>query len=115
MRRVNYAVSRAIGKAAGLYARALGGRTQWIDGIRVCTDVPSWAYPRGGVCWGDSVVTGSDPRLITHERIRHEKVHRDQWRRYGLAFPALYFAAGTNPLTNKYEREAGLGDGGYTA
>lgn len=113
MKRVNYAVSRGIGAAARLYGEILGGTSGWIDGIRVCRGVPSWAYPRGGVCWGDTVLTGSDPRLITHDRLRHEKVHRDQWRRYGIVFPILYFAAGNDPLKNKYERRAGLGDGGY--
>jgi hypothetical protein len=45
--------------------------------------------------------------------LRHEAVHRAQWRRYGLAFVPLYVAAGPVAQTNRFEREAGLRDGGY--
>ena len=44
---------------------------------------------------------------------RHELVHVEQWRHYGLAMPLLYALAGHNPLRNRFEIEAGLEDGGY--
>jgi hypothetical protein len=49
----------------------------------------------------------SDPVL------EHEAVHREQWRRYGLAMPLLYLAAGSEARTNRFEVEAGLEKGGY--
>ena len=40
-------------------------------------------------------------------------MHRQQWRRYGLAFIPLYYAAGIEATTNRFEVEAGLEQGGY--
>ena len=37
----------------------------------------------------------------------------DQWERHGLTFIFRYVAAGRNPLTHKFEQEAGLKRGGY--
>jgi hypothetical protein len=45
--------------------------------------------------------------------LEHEAVHREQWRRYGLAMPLLYLAAGSEARTNRFEVEAGLEKGGY--
>ncbi|MEU4235522.1 hypothetical protein AB0F17_65625 [Nonomuraea sp. NPDC026600] len=50
---------------------------------------------------------------------KHEKIHRDQWyyyvnqTGYWFAFPILYAAAGSNACKNRFEIEAGLGDGRY--
>ncbi|HEX6955358.1 MAG TPA: hypothetical protein VF156_10815, partial [Agromyces sp.] len=40
-------------------------------------------------------------------------IHRAQWRKYGMLFPILYWMSGRNPLTNRFEIEAGLEAGGY--
>jgi len=45
--------------------------------------------------------------------LRHERVHREQWKRYGLALPLLYWLSGRDPQRNRFEIEAGLKDGGY--
>ena len=45
--------------------------------------------------------------------LEHEAVHKAQWKKYGLAFIALYIAAGSPALTNRFEVEAGLEKGGY--
>ncbi|MEG8036152.1 hypothetical protein QP157_12770 [Sphingomonas sp. LR61] len=45
--------------------------------------------------------------------LRHERVHVEQWRRYGMLMPVLYAVAGRDPLRNRFEVEAGLEDGGY--
>lgn len=80
------------------------------DGLIVFTGMPNWTYGRGGSCVGGCYLTGSNDgeRVIVHER-----VHREQWRRYGMLFPLLYFIAGRDPLRNRFEIEAGLEDGGY--
>ena len=36
-----------------------------------------------------------------------------QWYRYGALFPLLYAVAGRDALSNRFEIEAGLEDGGY--
>lgn len=85
-------------------------RVQTTRGLRIYTGLPHWAYPRGGVCVGNVFLTGPMPSSAL---IDHELVHSRQWNRYGLAFPLLYAAAGANPLTNRFEIEAGLESGGY--
>jgi hypothetical protein len=65
---------------------------------------------RGGTTSGDTYLTNNQ---TSSDRIRHEKKHRKQWRRYGGYFPALYFLSGVNPCHNHWERQAGLCDGGY--
>lgn len=81
-----------------------------IAGLRVYSGLPKWAYPRGGVCVGNVFLTGAEPSKVL---VAHELVHARQWKRYGLVFPLLYAAAGANPLTNRFEVEAGLKSGGY--
>lgn len=101
------------------YATAVGfvwgsllstGRVRRIDGLWVFRGMPKWSFGRGGSCVGACYLTRNNvgPRVI-----RHEQVHREQWRRYGMALPILYLLAGRNPLRNRFEIEAGLEDGGY--
>lgn len=45
--------------------------------------------------------------------LQHEHVHAQQWKKYGLCFIPLYIAAGSNPLGNRFEVEAGLARGHY--
>jgi hypothetical protein len=76
----------------------------------VAAHLPRWAFGRGGTTIG-SVFLSRGARSA--RVLGHEAVHREQWRRYGLAFPLLYLAAGRDPCRNRFEREAGLEDGGY--
>lgn len=81
------------------------------DGLWVFRGLPAWAFPRGGVCVGACYLTGDLP--VTDSVLRHEAVHKAQWRRYGFLMPVLYALAGRNPLRNRFEIEAGLADGRY--
>lgn len=80
-------------------------------GLFVAPHLPRWAFGRGGTTIGAVYLTKTN---LSPTVLQHEKVHRDQWRRYGLAFLPLYFEAGQNALTNRFEIEAGLELGGYT-
>lgn len=87
------------------------GRIERRGGLWIFRGMPNVTYGRGGVCVGACFLTGDgaiDDRLLAHEG-----VHRRQWRRYGLLMPVLYLLAGRNPLTNRFEIEAGLADGRY--
>lgn len=86
------------------------GRVEVDEGLIVFRGMPSWAFGRGGTCVGSAYLTRESvsPRILKHER-----VHVRQWKRYGFLFPALYWAAGLDPLRNRFEIEAGLEDGGY--
>lgn len=101
------------------YATAVGfvwgsiwstGRVRRTDGLWVFTGMPKWTFGRGGSCVGACYLTAHNagPRVL-----RHEAVHRAQWRHYGLALPILYLLAGRDPLRNRFEIAAGLEDGGY--
>jgi hypothetical protein len=106
--RPGYWLASAVGLAWG--AALSVGRLEQRGGVVVARGMPRWAFGRGGTTIGAVYLTAtndSDPVL------RHEAVHRDQWKKYGLAFIPLYFAAGQNAATNRFEREAGLRDGGY--
>jgi hypothetical protein len=81
------------------------------DGLWVFRGLPTWAFPRGGVCVGGCYLTGDLP--VTDAVLRHEALHKAQWRRYGFLMPVLYARAGRNPLRNRFEIEAGLADGNY--
>ena len=81
------------------------------EGLWVFRGLPGWAFARGGVCVGGCYLTGdTDPSAAV---LRHEAVHKEQWLRYGFLMPFLYLAAGSDPLRNRFEIEAGLEDGGY--
>jgi len=100
----------ATGAALG-WALALGrGRLRREDGLIVADRLPRWAFGRGGTTIGGVFLTSRD---VGPEVLAHEAVHREQWRRFGLAFVPLYLAAGRDPLTNRFEIEAGLVRGGY--
>lgn len=86
------------------------GRVQKEGDLLIFSGLPRWAFRRGGVCVGRAYLTDTN---ISPRVLRHELVHVQQWRRYGALFPLLYALAGINPLTNRFEIEAGLADGGY--
>jgi len=87
------------------------GRVERRGGLLVFRGLPNWAFARGGVCVGDCFLTGD--REPSAAILRHEAVHKRQWRRYGFLMPLLYLFAGRDPLRNRFEIEAGLVDGGY--
>lgn len=86
------------------------GRVRRVDGLWVFTGMPKWTFKRGGSCVGACYLTDRNAGAAV---LRHEAVHREQWRRYGMALPILYLLAGRDPLKNRFEIEAGLEDGGY--
>lgn len=87
------------------------GRIERRNGLWVFRGLPSWAFPRGGVCVGDCFLTGD--AAPSDAVLGHEAVHARQWRHYGFLMPLLYFFAGRDPLRNRFEIEAGLEDGNY--
>ncbi|GAB3276803.1 Fe-S oxidoreductase [Microbacterium sp. Root53] len=106
---VGYAWGTAIGWVWGTLWST--GPVERREGLWVFRGLPKWAFPRGGVCVGGCFLTGDGP--VTAELLRHEAVHRDQWRRYGFLMPLLYLLAGRDPLRNRFEIAAGLRAGGY--
>lgn len=105
--------SERAGAVAAWYARRLRAHIEDIDGLRVCSGLPWWAYPRGGITIGDTYLTGSSELARAAARIRHELVHRKQWREHGYRMAVLYLRAGRDPHRNRFEIDAGLSDGGY--
>jgi len=87
------------------------GAVERRHGLWVFRGLPSWAFPRGGVCVGGCFLTGD--AAPSEAVLRHEAVHRTQWRRYGFLMPFLYLLAGRDPLRNRFEIAAGLRAGGY--
>jgi hypothetical protein len=86
------------------------GRVRRDGDLIILTGLPRWAFKRGGVTVGRVYLTRDNdgPSVI-----EHEKVHVEQWRKYGMWMPVLYGLAGSNPFTNRFEIEAGLEKGGY--
>ncbi len=105
---LGFACATAFGFAWGLIWST--GRVRRHEGLWVFTGLPKWAFGRGGVCVGSCYLTDRNTRPSV---LRHELVHREQWRHYGFAMPFLYLLAGRDPLRNRFEIEAGLRDGGY--
>ena len=107
--RAGWLVATAVGLAIGLPLST--GRVRVVDGLVVCSGLPRWVFRRGGTCVGSVYLT----RDNDGDRVlRHERVHVEQWRPYGMAMPVLYWIAERDPLRNRFEVEAGLEDGGYT-
>jgi len=86
------------------------GRVRREGGVWVARRCPRWAFGRGGTTIGAVYLTHDSTSASV---LAHEAVHRAQWKRYGLAFIPLYFAAGLDPFGNRFEVEAGLESGGY--
>ncbi len=107
--RIGYWYGCAVGWAWGTLWST--GRIERREGLWIFRGLPSWAFPRGGVCVGGCFLTG-DGR-VGAALLRHEAVHKRQWQRYGFLMPVLYALAGRNPLRNRFEIEAGLEDGNY--
>lgn len=107
--RLGYLYGTAVGAVWGSLWST--GRIERRRGLWVFRGLPGWAFARGGVCVGACYLTGDAP--VTDRVLRHEAVHRAQWRRYGMLMPLLYAIAGRDPLRNRFEIEAGLEDGNY--
>jgi len=106
--RPGYWFATAVGVTWGA---VLGGfRVSQQGGVIVCQGLPRWAFGRGGTTIGAAYLTRDNTRDSV---LAHEAMHRQQWRRYGLAFIPLYLAAGRDARTNRFEIEAGLEAGGY--
>lgn len=89
----------------------LGGfRFSRQGGVIVARGLPRWAFGRGGTVIGAVYLTSHN---VTPRILEHEAVHRDQWKRYGLAMIPLYVAAGRDARRNRFEIEADLRKGGY--
>ena len=109
----------SLSRAGYLYATAVGlvwggllstGRVERRGGLIVFRGLPNWAFGRGGSCVGGCYLTRDN---VSDAILEHEAVHKRQWQHYGMLFPLFYRAAGRNPLTNRFEIEAGLEKGGY--
>lgn len=87
-----------------------GFRVRASGGVLVAAPMPTWAFGRGGTTIGAVYLTRD---TISPAVLEHEAAHRAQWRRYGLAFIALYLEAGSRAETNRFEIEAGLEKGNY--
>lgn len=97
-------------QAALAWGRLLGGDVRREGELHVISGLPTWAFGRGGTTVGATFLTNAN---VSADVLAHEEVHRQQWLRYGLAFVPMYYAAGIDALTNRYEIEAGLELGGY--
>lgn len=86
------------------------GKVERHGKLWVFRGLPKWAFRRGGVCVGACYLTRN---TVSTAVLRHEEIHRQQWRVLGLALPVLYALAGRDPRKNRFEIEAGLADGGY--
>ena len=87
-----------------------GFRLHREGGLIVAAHMPRWTFGRGGTTIGAVYLTCDN---LSPAILEHEAVHRDQWRRYGLAFLPLYIDAGRDARANRFEIEAGLRKGGY--
>lgn len=93
-------------------AKMVGAKCGATKDMIVCqTPIP--IYGRGGTTIGHTYVTGNDPDYVSPKRLRHERVHTEQWDEYGAGFGPMYFGEGLDPCHNKYEKEAGWKDCGY--
>jgi hypothetical protein len=108
----NKVSSFAIGKGYNLLAEAVGADCDDSGGLTVCrTSVP--IYARGGTTVGHTYVTGYNPAWAKPARLKHERVHAEQWDSAGEFFAPLYFLEGFDPCHNIYEEAADWKDGGY--
>ena len=106
--RAGYVVATAFGLAWG--AALSVGAIESQRGVIVARGCPKWAFGRGGTSIGAVYLTRDN---VSEGVLDHEAVHREQWRRFGLAMIPLYLAAGPIAVSNRFEVEAGLERGGY--
>ena len=80
------------------------------EGLFLYDRLPRWAFGRGGTTIGAIYLTRDNVDIGV---LQHERVHTQQWKKYGLCFIPLYIAAGSDPRSNRLEIEAGLARGHY--
>jgi RHS repeat-associated protein len=102
--------ARAIGVTTAAIGSHLGYRCHYRYGMRVCSG-GFGLHSRGGTTLGTTYFTSN---YMSKNRIKHEKVHKRQWMRYGWSFSYMYLMAGSNPCHNRWERQAGWKNGGYS-
>jgi hypothetical protein len=116
---INPFVDSPISRAGCAWATAVGlavgvplsvGKVRVVGDLIVCRGLPRWAFKRGGTCVGRVYLTRDNDGPAV---LRHEARHVAQWKKYGMLMPFLYALAGSDPLTNRFEIEAGLEEGGY--
>lgn len=103
-----YAYATGVGLVWGFLLSQ--GRVERHGNLWVFRGMPRWSFGRGGSCVGACYLTDSN---VTPNILKHEEIHRQQWRTFGMALPFLYLLSGRNPHRNVFEIEAGLEDGGY--
>lgn len=112
-------INSPISRLGYLYATTVGliwgfiwstGRVEKRSGLFIFRGMPQWTFGRGGSCVGGCYLTNQN---VTDDVLEHESVHKQQWSRFGMLFPLMYFISGRNPLKNRFEIEAGLEKGGY--
>lgn len=95
------------------YARCRRAEIHYNEDVRlfVATGMRG-GFGRGGTTIGGVYLTR---RNVSAAVLRHEAVHADQWARHGVLFAVRYLVEEVrNPgVSNRYEIEAGLADGGY--
>ncbi|MBY6412476.1 hypothetical protein HQ346_12405 [Rhodococcus sp. BP-252] len=95
------------------YARLWRGKIAFDDDHRLfVASGMRGGFGRGGTTIGGVYLTRTNTSRAV---LRHESVHADQWARYGVLFAVRYLVEEVRHpgASNKYEIEAGLGDGGY--
>ncbi|QPZ37260.1 Fe-S oxidoreductase [Paramicrobacterium chengjingii] len=105
---LGYAYATLVGMVWGFIWST--GNVERRGGLFIFRGMPSWTFGRGGSCVGACYLTRTN---VSPDVLEHEAVHKQQWRTFGLLFPVLYALEGFNPLTNRFEIEAGLEKGGY--
>jgi hypothetical protein len=104
----------------GLLARTTGGTLAWRSGIIESSGgLWGWLFPRIGPGTGIAAITIGHAVLAEtenglHRTRAHERVHVEQFERWGPFFPLLYLGAslvawqrgGHYYLDNYFEREA---------
>lgn len=105
---IGYAFATAVGFTWGTLLST--GRVRRHGKLWVFRGLPRWAFRRGGVCVGACYLTAD---TVSDRVLRHEEIHRQQWRVLGLLLPLWYAAEGSDATRNRFEVEAGLRDGGY--
>jgi len=104
------------GQAAKLLQEAFGAKCEKKFGMEICYGGPAMTDGgRSGITIGHIYfTTATSISGIGESKIQHEKVHAQQWDKYGDAFNVLYFEEGAkNPCRNGWEIQAGIDKGGY--
>ncbi|MER5458736.1 hypothetical protein ABT008_28600 [Micromonospora sp. NPDC002389] len=109
-----------IGRATRWLVTRTGGRCEYVYDMWACEQgrLPLGSAS-GGTMYVTTFVWRNSPQNMNDKLAAHEKHHRDeQWGRYGLLFPALYFRAEAIDVwiggdgCNRFEKAAEVASGG---